>query len=141
MGLVQYSDNGFFAPRKIAEALRTTSEEVAKTAGLGKDACRDRVPTDRELGVEGAAVDVGPGSSVDDDLGPVSVEPGADPFGRIEVERVALPGDRSGGAGERRVRQSVDHGPTEATPGAGDRDAHQSAGDGGAWDRWGGGGW
>lgn len=38
MGLVQYSDEGFFAPRKIADAFRTTSEEVARTAGLGKDA-------------------------------------------------------------------------------------------------------
>jgi len=49
MGLVQYSDNGFFAPRKIAEALRTTSEEVAKTAGLGKDAVqrKDRVRSDK----------------------------------------------------------------------------------------------
>lgn len=49
MGLVQYSDNGFFAPRKIAEALRTTSEEVARTAGLGKDAVqrKERVRSDR----------------------------------------------------------------------------------------------
>ncbi|MER8584786.1 MbcA/ParS/Xre antitoxin family protein [Mesorhizobium sp. M1338] len=49
MGLIQYSDNGFFAPRKIAEALRTTSEEVAKTAGLGKDAVqrKDRVRSDK----------------------------------------------------------------------------------------------
>jgi hypothetical protein len=49
MGLVQYSDNGFFAPRKIAEALRTTSEEVARTAGLGKDAVqrKDRVRSDK----------------------------------------------------------------------------------------------
>jgi hypothetical protein len=38
MGLVQYADDGFFAPRKIAEALRTTSAEVARTAGLGRDA-------------------------------------------------------------------------------------------------------
>jgi hypothetical protein len=36
MGLVQYSDIGFFAPSKIAEVLRTTGEEVAKTAGLGQ---------------------------------------------------------------------------------------------------------
>ena len=45
MGLVQYADNGLFAPRKIAEAFRTTSEEVARTAGLGKDAVqrKDRV--------------------------------------------------------------------------------------------------
>jgi len=49
MTLVQYSDDGFFAPRKIAEALRTTSEEVAKTAGLGKDAVqrKDRVRSDK----------------------------------------------------------------------------------------------
>src|SRR5438093_5362984 len=49
MGLIQYSDNGFFAPRKIADALRTTSEEVAKTAGLGKDAVqrKDRVRSDK----------------------------------------------------------------------------------------------
>ena len=38
MGLVRYADDGFFVPRKIAEAFRTTSEEVARTAGLGKDA-------------------------------------------------------------------------------------------------------
>ena len=49
MGLVQYSDDGFFAPRRIAEAFRTTSEEVAKTAGLGKDAVqrKDRVRSDK----------------------------------------------------------------------------------------------
>jgi hypothetical protein len=49
MGLIQYSDNGFFAPRKIADAFRTTSEEVARTAGLGKDAVqrKDRVRSDK----------------------------------------------------------------------------------------------
>jgi hypothetical protein len=49
MGLVQYSDGGFFAPGKIAEAFRTTSEEVARTAGLGRDAVqrKDRVRSDR----------------------------------------------------------------------------------------------
>lgn len=49
MGLTQYSDNGIFAPRKIAAAFRTTSEEVARTAGLGKDAVqrKDRVRSDR----------------------------------------------------------------------------------------------
>ncbi|MFC3204714.1 MbcA/ParS/Xre antitoxin family protein [Aquamicrobium soli] len=49
MGLVQYCDNGFFAPRKIADAFRTTSEEVARTAGLGKDAVqrKDRVRSDK----------------------------------------------------------------------------------------------
>jgi hypothetical protein len=49
MGLAQYVDDGFFAPRRIAEALRTTSEEVARTAGLGRDAVqrRDRVRSDK----------------------------------------------------------------------------------------------
>ncbi|WP_027170104.1 MbcA/ParS/Xre antitoxin family protein [Mesorhizobium sp. WSM3224] len=49
MGLTQYADNGVFAPRRIAEALRTTSEEIARTAGLGKDAIqrKDRVRSDK----------------------------------------------------------------------------------------------
>lgn len=49
MGLAQYSDNGIFAPRKIASVLRTTSEEVARSAGLGKDAVqrKDRLVTDK----------------------------------------------------------------------------------------------
>ena len=33
MGLAQYADDGLFSPRKIASALRTTSEEIARTAG------------------------------------------------------------------------------------------------------------
>ncbi len=43
------SDNGLFAPRKIAEAFRTTSEEVARTAGLGRDAVqrKDRIRSDK----------------------------------------------------------------------------------------------
>jgi Protein of unknown function (DUF2384) len=49
MGLVRYADDGFFVPRKIAEAFRTTSEEVARTAGLGKDAVqrKERVRSDK----------------------------------------------------------------------------------------------
>ena len=49
MSLAQYADHGLFAPRKIAEAWRTTSEEVARTAGLGLDAVqrRERVRSDR----------------------------------------------------------------------------------------------
>jgi hypothetical protein len=49
MSLVQYADNGIFAPRRIAETLRTTSEEIARTVGLGKDAIqrKDRVKSDR----------------------------------------------------------------------------------------------
>lgn len=49
MGLAQYADDGLFAPRKIAEVFRTTSEEIARTAGLGRDAVqrRDRLRSDR----------------------------------------------------------------------------------------------
>ncbi len=49
MGLAQYSDNGLFAPQKMADAPRTTSEEVASTVGLGKDAIqrKDRIRSDR----------------------------------------------------------------------------------------------
>lgn len=49
MSLARYADNGMFVPRKIAETFRTTSEEVARTAGLGKDAIqrKERVRSDR----------------------------------------------------------------------------------------------
>ncbi|MDX8450168.1 MbcA/ParS/Xre antitoxin family protein [Mesorhizobium captivum] len=49
MGLAQYADDGLFAPKKIADAFRTTSEEIARTAGLGKDAVqrRERVRSDK----------------------------------------------------------------------------------------------
>ncbi len=49
MGLAQYADDGLFAPKKIADAFRTTSEEIARTAGLGKDAIqrRERVRSDK----------------------------------------------------------------------------------------------
>jgi hypothetical protein len=45
MALAQYVDSGLFAPRKIADAFRTTGEEIARTAGLGKDAIqrKDRI--------------------------------------------------------------------------------------------------
>lgn len=49
MSLAQYADNGLFSPRKIAETLRTTSDDIARTAGLGKDAVRgkDRIRSDK----------------------------------------------------------------------------------------------
>ncbi|PPQ39585.1 Protein of unknown function [Rhodoblastus acidophilus] len=49
MGLAQYADNGYFAPRKIADTLLTTSAEIARTAGLGRDAVQraDRVRSDK----------------------------------------------------------------------------------------------
>ncbi|BBE72067.1 antitoxin Xre/MbcA/ParS toxin-binding domain-containing protein [Oharaeibacter diazotrophicus] len=45
MDLGRYADDGWFAPAKIAEMFRTSSEEVARSAGLGRDAVqrRDRV--------------------------------------------------------------------------------------------------
>ena len=49
MNLTQYSHNGFFAPSKIADTFRTSSEDVACSAGLGKDAVqrKERVHSDR----------------------------------------------------------------------------------------------
>jgi hypothetical protein len=49
MGLAQYADGGLFSPQKIAETLRTTSEEIARTAGLGKDAIqrKERIRSDK----------------------------------------------------------------------------------------------
>ena len=49
MNLVEFADNGFFVPKKIAAAFRTTSEEVARTVGLGKDAVqrKDRIRSDK----------------------------------------------------------------------------------------------
>ncbi len=49
MSLARYADDGMFAPRKIAAALRTTSEEIARTAGLGKDAIqrKERIRSDK----------------------------------------------------------------------------------------------
>jgi len=43
--LIELSENGHFAPNRIAKCLRTTSAELAQSAGLGKDAVqrRDRV--------------------------------------------------------------------------------------------------
>jgi hypothetical protein len=49
MALAQYADDGIFAPRKIADAFRTTSEEIAQTTGLGRDAIqrKERIRSDK----------------------------------------------------------------------------------------------
>lgn len=49
MGLAQYAEDGLFAPNKIAIQLRTTSQEVAASAGLARDAVqrRDRLRSPR----------------------------------------------------------------------------------------------
>ena len=49
MSLDRYVDDGLFSPRKIAETLRTTSEDLARTAGLSKDAVqrKDRIRSDK----------------------------------------------------------------------------------------------
>ena len=49
MILADMSEGGVFTPGKIAAAFRTTSEEVARTVGLGKDAIqrKDRVRSDK----------------------------------------------------------------------------------------------
>ena len=49
MSITTYGAAGLFAPAEIAAALRTTSAEVARSAGLGRDAVqrRDRASSDR----------------------------------------------------------------------------------------------
>ncbi|WP_231626245.1 hypothetical protein [Novosphingobium sp. AAP83] len=49
MAIQNYAENGVFAPRKIAPALGTTSDELARSLGLGKDAIqrKDRITSDR----------------------------------------------------------------------------------------------
>ncbi|MGP4806600.1 MbcA/ParS/Xre antitoxin family protein [Agrobacterium cavarae] len=49
MALTQYADDGLFAPNKIADVLHTTSEDIARSAGLGKDAVqrKDRIRSDK----------------------------------------------------------------------------------------------
>lgn len=49
MDLTACAEGGVFAPKKIAAVLRTTTEEVARTVGLGRDAVqrRHRIRSDR----------------------------------------------------------------------------------------------
>jgi len=49
MPLHAYAEHGAFAPSKIVETLRTTSDELARSLGLGKDAIqrKDRIASDR----------------------------------------------------------------------------------------------
>jgi len=42
MHITNFAEAGQFEPRKIAAALRTSTEEVAMTVGLGKDALQRR---------------------------------------------------------------------------------------------------
>ncbi|HLS68213.1 MAG TPA: antitoxin Xre/MbcA/ParS toxin-binding domain-containing protein [Kiloniellales bacterium] len=49
MTLSQCADDGLLAPQKIAKAFRTTKEEIASSAGLGRDAVqrKERARSDR----------------------------------------------------------------------------------------------
>lgn len=49
MSLARYQDEGLFSPRKCAEVLHTTSDEIGRTAGLGPDAVqrKDRIRSDK----------------------------------------------------------------------------------------------
>lgn len=38
MSLARYQDEGLFSPRKFAEVLHTTSDEIGRAAGLRRDA-------------------------------------------------------------------------------------------------------
>lgn len=52
MALAQYADNGLFAPGKIADVLHTTSDDIARSAGLGKDAVqrKERIKSEKPNG-------------------------------------------------------------------------------------------
>ena len=45
MGLTQYAEDGLLTPRRIAQSLRTTGEDLARSAGLSKGAVqrKDRI--------------------------------------------------------------------------------------------------
>lgn len=49
MDILALADRGAFDPRKIMSVLRTTSDELALSLGLGKDAIqrKDRIASDR----------------------------------------------------------------------------------------------
>jgi hypothetical protein len=49
MGIGAFAEDGVFAPARIAQVLRTTKDEVARSAGLGRDAVirADRVGSPR----------------------------------------------------------------------------------------------
>lgn len=49
MSLTDFSDKGVFQPSKIAALLQTTSQDIARSVGLGRDAVqrRDRLRSDR----------------------------------------------------------------------------------------------
>ena len=49
MNIARYAEKEFFAPAKIAHALMTTRDEIARTAGLGKDAVqrKDRITSQK----------------------------------------------------------------------------------------------
>ncbi len=49
MAVAKYATGGIFAPRAIAETLRTSSEDIARSVGLGRDALqrKDRIRSDK----------------------------------------------------------------------------------------------
>lgn len=49
MAVAKYASGGIFAPRSIAEVLRTSSEDIARSVGLGRDAVqrKDRIRSDK----------------------------------------------------------------------------------------------
>jgi hypothetical protein len=49
VALAQYAEDGLFVPSKIADTLRTSSADVARSLGLGKDAVqrKDRIRSEK----------------------------------------------------------------------------------------------
>ena len=77
--------------------VETSTSWIPRSAQASRQVPRRvAVPPQGEVGVAGAAVDVGPGGGVDDDLGPVALDQRGDRRHRerVEVEVRARPGDR-----------------------------------------------
>ena len=116
-------------PQAVEDLVRRHHQQVEATrrTGARQHAGRHAIAADREVRVAGAAVHVGPGRRVDDDLRAITVEHDLDALGRIEVEVGPGPRDRSMRTRERRLAQRRDQRASEPTAGAGDGDPHQPA--------------
>ena len=100
--------------------------DPARRAADGQLVGRGRVSPAGQGRVARAAVDVGPGRRVDDDLGSIASD---DPVCRTRVVEVVVgpgPGDRAGETGERCLGQGRDERSAEPPAGAGHRDPHLS---------------
>ena len=94
--------------------VETTIRSIPRSAAARRGPRSRRRCGHRQLRLAGAAVDVGPGRAVDDDLGPVAVEQRADAVRGVEVEDRPAPRDRPERSGERRLLEGRHDAPDRA---------------------------